>query len=139
VSVPDGIPDQLVAYLAERDAQRARDVDATLACLTERERRLVREAAVMGYVQGRRHPKDAAHPKDSAVLRLVIDAAIAVPDLYPVITGVQPCSECRHPKYNHREGDDPVSPGVCLQCEAEDAEEAHHDYAAAAAGEGAAS
>jgi hypothetical protein len=127
-----GLPDQLVAYLAERDTQRANAVDATLACLTERERRLVREAAVMGYVQGRRHPKDADHPKDTAVLHLVVDACLAAPDLYPVITGVQPCGECQHPQYNHRDGDDPVSPGVCLQCESEGAaDEAHHDYAAA--------
>jgi hypothetical protein len=86
----------------------------------------------MGYVQGRRHPKDADHPKDTAVLHLVVDACLAAPDLYPVITGVQPCGECQHPQYNHRDGDDPVSPGVCLQCESEGAaDEAHHDYAAA--------
>jgi hypothetical protein len=133
--VTDALPEFLVTYLMERDAQRANAVDATLACLTERERRLVREAAVMGYVQGRRYLTGDDHPKDSAVLHLVVDACLAAPDLYPVITGVQPCGECRHPEYNHRDGEDPVSPGVCLQCEAEGAEEAHHDYAVAAAGE----
>jgi hypothetical protein len=133
--MPHGLPDQLVAYLVERDTQRANAVDATLACLTERERRLVREAAVMGYVQGRRHLAGDDQPKDAAVLHLVVDACLAAPDLYPVIAGVQPCGECQHPEYNHRDGEDPVSPGVCLQCETEGNEEAHHDYAVATTGE----
>jgi len=129
--VSEEFPEQLAVYLAEREAQRASAVDATLGALTERERRLVCEAAVMGYVQGTRHPAGAEHPKNAAVLHLVIDACLAFSDLYPVITGVQPCSECQHPKYNHREGEDPVSPGTCLECEADDDEDAHHDYAAA--------
>lgn len=42
----------------------------------------------------------------------------------------RPCAECRHPQYQHREGDDPVTPGVCRTCEAYDPDEAHHDYRA---------
>jgi len=127
------IPEALVHYLAARDAQRTEDVESVLASLTERERRLVREAAVMGYVQGRQHPAGDDHPKDAAVLSLVVDACLANRDLYPVITGVRPCGECSHPEYNHRDGDDPVTPGTCLQCEAEGAlDEAHHDFTAAA-------
>ncbi len=60
-----------------------------LGRLTDREHTLIRDAAVMGYVQGRRHPRDEDHPKDSAVLRLVIDAALAIPDLYPAVAAVR--------------------------------------------------
>lgn len=126
------LPETLIRYVAERDAQRARDVDTILAALTERERRLIREAAVMGYVQGRRHPEGHPHPKDGAVLGLVVDACLAAPDLYPVISGVRSCGECQHPEYNHRDGEDPVTPGVCLQCEAAGSDDAHHDYRLAA-------
>ena len=82
------MPDALLAYLAQRDAQRADAVDAFLASLTERERRLMREAAVMGYVRGRMHPEGEPHPKDGTVLAEVIDACLAFPDLYPVIAAV---------------------------------------------------
>jgi hypothetical protein len=123
------IPEALINYLADRDAQRTRNVEATLAALTERERRLIREAAVMGYVQGRRHPDDEDHPKDAAVLALVVDACLAHPDLYPVTSGILPCAECRHPAYNHRNADDPADSGTCLQCDAEGSlSDAHHDY-----------
>ena len=40
----------------------------------------------------------------------------------------QPCAECGHPQAAHREGDDPVTPGVCNSCPDDDA---HHDYEAA--------
>ena len=122
------LPAQLLAYFAEREQQRANDVAATLACLTERERRLIREAAVMGYVQGQRHPAGESHPKDRAVMSLVVGECLAFPDLYPVISGVRPCAECSHPRYSHRAGDDPVTPGTCGGCEASDPDEAHHDY-----------
>lgn len=110
------LPAAYLAYLAKRDAQRADAITATLGCLSERELRLVREAAVMGYVRGRMHLEGEPHPKDTAVLAEVIDACLAAPDLYPVISGVRPCTECDHPEYGHREGDDPVSPGSCLAC-----------------------
>ena len=81
----DALPEPLLAYFAQREAARAEAVAAFLAKLTERERRLMREAAVMGYVRGRMHPEGVAHPKDAAVLAEVIDACLAFPDLYPVI------------------------------------------------------
>jgi hypothetical protein len=79
------LPAALVAYLAERDAQRADAVTDFLAGLTDRERALVKDAAVMGYVQGRRHLEGELHPKDGWVLATVIDACFAFPDLYPAI------------------------------------------------------
>lgn len=37
----------------------------------------------MGYVRGRMHPQSEPQPKDSAVVAEVIDACLALPDLYP--------------------------------------------------------
>lgn len=118
------LPEPLVRYLAERDAQRAADVTATLAALNVREERLIREAAVMGYVQGRRHPDGEDQPKDSVVLAVVVEACLAFPDLYPVLSGVRPCGDCQHPKYAHRDSEDDA-PAVCFGCAEGDAE---HDY-----------
>jgi hypothetical protein len=122
------LPETLIRYLAERNTQRAENVDAVVAALTERERRLVREAAVMAYVQGLMRDRAEGCPNDAVVLGLVVDACLAAPDLYPVISGVLPCSECAHPQYAHKDGEDPVSPGACLACDAEDSDDAHHDY-----------
>lgn len=84
---PD-LPDGLLRYLAERDLRRAGRVEHTLAAMTVRERRLVREAAVMGYVQGVRAVPgghNATIPPDSTILARVVGACLAFPDLYPVI------------------------------------------------------
>lgn len=45
--------------------------------------------------------------------------------------GAQTCAECDHPHGAHREGEDPVTPGVCRVCEASSPDDAHHDYEAA--------
>jgi hypothetical protein len=86
--VPD-LPEALVTYLVNRDTARADAVRAFLNDLTDRERGLIRDAAVMGYVRGRIHPADTPHPKDShvqaAVLAEIIDSCHAMPDLYPAI------------------------------------------------------
>jgi nucleotide-binding universal stress UspA family protein len=59
------------------------------------------------------------------------DAAVsAVGQTDEETSQVQPCDECAHPQDAHREGDDPVTPGTCGVCEAD---EAHHDYGAGAA------
>lgn len=82
--------EQLTAYLATRDAQRAEAVERFLAKLTPREQRLVREAAVMGWVQGlqrNRGDADAVLP-DSAMLATVVEAMFANADLYPVTSHV---------------------------------------------------
>lgn len=79
------LPDSLVAYLAARDAQRADAVSAFLASLTDRERGLFHDAAVMGYVQGLMRDREEGCPKDSAVMALVADACFAFPDLYPTV------------------------------------------------------
>ncbi|NUH35296.1 hypothetical protein HUF15_00680 [Streptomyces samsunensis] len=82
------LPPSLIAYLAQRDAQRADAVRTVLASLTDRERALIKDAAVMGYVRGTMHPKGERVPKDGEILAEAIDACIAFPDLYPAINAV---------------------------------------------------
>lgn len=78
--------DDVIAQLfAKRQAGRTAAVSGLLAGLTEREVLLVKEAAVMGWVQGMRH-HDLPFPGDRQALATVVDACIAFPDLYPTIT-----------------------------------------------------
>lgn len=84
----EALPEQLVTYFAKREAERATAVTQFLAKLTPRERALVTQAAVMGYVQGVRHPDGERIPKNAPLLNQVIDACFAFPDLYPAINAV---------------------------------------------------
>jgi hypothetical protein len=84
------LPEALAAYLVARDRDREQHTDAALAALTLRERYLIREAAVMGYVQGAMSPRGEAIPPDSEVLRLVVSACLAMPDLYPHLSQGDP-------------------------------------------------
>lgn len=80
----------LAEYLAVRDAQRAEDVTRTLDALSPRERQLVREAAVMGYVQGVRYADAIGRvtiPPDRVIVHRVVDACRAFDDLYPLLGG----------------------------------------------------
>jgi hypothetical protein len=90
---PAVLPEQLIRYLAERDAQHAEAALNLLTGLTGREYLLVKEAAVMGYVQGMRHPREEAIPKDRQIALIVADAVLAVPDLYPTLTGWVPADD----------------------------------------------
>ncbi|MFJ2399821.1 hypothetical protein ACIOUE_00855 [Streptomyces xanthochromogenes] len=85
-----GIPEFLIDYLAQRDADRQSAAAAAFEVLTDRERRLVHDAAVMGYVQGMRHPQRERIPKDSRIVARVVQECLAFPDLYPAITGYVP-------------------------------------------------
>jgi len=76
------IPEALVRYFEQRAAQRRAEVSALFERLTERERRLVKEAAVMGWVQGMRH-SDLAYPGGRYALAVVLDGCLAHEDLYP--------------------------------------------------------
>ena len=88
------LPEPLLAYFAQREAARADAVSAFLASLTDRERGLFHDAAVMGYVQGLMRSREEGVPKDSQVMSLVIDACFAFPDLYPAVnTPVAPAAE----------------------------------------------
>lgn len=81
----DILPEFLVTCLEQRDTARFDAVNDTLASLTERERALVKDAAVMGYVRGMTHPLGERIPRDRAILAEVIDACLAFPDLYPAV------------------------------------------------------
>lgn len=83
--MPNALPDFLVDYLAPRAVQRAEAVDTFLDSLTERERDLFRDAAVMGYVRGSLHPRDEEIPLNKAIVAEVVSACFAFPDLYPAV------------------------------------------------------
>jgi hypothetical protein len=87
------IPESLVAYLTARDRERNEQVDRKWAELTDRERRLVREAAVMGYVRGTFAAGGESVPKDSAVVRHIIACCQTFPDMYPLLGGTADSGE----------------------------------------------
>lgn len=80
------VPTQFAKYLETIDQRRVDHRETMLGNLTERERDLVREAAVMGYVQGRMRP-DQPVPPDSVIMELVLDACADFADLYPTLDG----------------------------------------------------
>jgi hypothetical protein len=82
----------IAQYFAQRDASRRDAVAAVLAGLNERERLLVKEAAVMGWVQGMRH-HDLDYPGDGNALITVMDACIAFKDRYPTIAATSTALE----------------------------------------------
>jgi hypothetical protein len=81
------IDEFLIDYLTRQDAARVDRAAAVFGALTDRERLLVREAAVMGYVRGTMALKGEKIPKDSAITQEVVTACLSFPDLYPTITG----------------------------------------------------
>jgi hypothetical protein len=89
----------LIAYMEERERQRLAEANETLAAMTRRERRLVREAAVMGYVRGSMHGqmegRDAVLPKDSEMVREVIECCRIMSDLYPVMSHLRSAKAAR--------------------------------------------
>lgn len=75
----------LLAY-GDRRAQEAADqVNSFLGGLTDRERRLVKEAAVMGYVQGARDNGGRKVPTDATIVVKVLIEAQKFSDLYPTL------------------------------------------------------
>lgn len=79
---------QLAAYLNTRAVQRTEAVDRLAANFTPRELRLIREAAVMGYVQGAMNGRHRVTiPPDEQITREVMGACLSNRDLYPTITG----------------------------------------------------
>lgn len=88
----------LLRVFADGERRRAAQVERTLETLTPRERRLVREAAVMGYVEG---AMDAAPtkrgniPQDSAIVAQVVLACISASERFGMIAAA---SEGRRPR-----------------------------------------
>ncbi|MCX4786499.1 hypothetical protein OG369_09975 [Streptomyces sp. NBC_01221] len=122
------IPAWLVSYMDQRAAARVNAVNEVLEGLTDRERGLVHDAAVMGYVRGSLHPRGEEIPLDAGIVADVVHACLAYPDPYPTLTGHVPvplCAECDHAEDEHEAGDDPVTPGICAAC---DEDEDRHDF-----------
>jgi hypothetical protein len=79
------------------DAGWSARTQAFLMSLGTRERRLMREVAVMAFLQGRIYQAGRTtprvtgddHPKDTWVFELTVTEALAIPDLYPVIALVE--------------------------------------------------
>jgi hypothetical protein len=90
------LPEGLLRYFEIREQHRADEIAAVLAGLTNRERALVLEAAVMGFVRGAMYGRSTAaedFPRDSRILAEVVGACLTMPRSYPTLT-------------NHQEGDD---------------------------------
>lgn len=94
----DPTPDPVQAHRAEAMAllervfaegrrRRGERVGVALTTLTRYERRLVREAAVMGYVLGRQDGQLRVEPfpKDSTILHDVIEHCDTLAHLYPYL------------------------------------------------------
>ena len=79
------LPEQLLAYFAKREQQRAAAVDEFLASLTEYERGLFHDAAVMGYVRGSMHPRGEDIPLNKAIVADIVNSCFAHSDLYPFV------------------------------------------------------
>ena len=86
----EALPEWLMAYFDQQAHARAADVAEVLDGLTERERGLVHDAAVMGYVRGSMHPRGEEIPKDSLIVADMVNACLAHADLYPTLTGYAP-------------------------------------------------
>lgn len=79
------LPKPLLNYFTARQQQRTEAVTAFLDSLSDYERGLFHDAAVMGYVQGLMSNRSEGVPKDSLVMALVAQECQALPDLYPTV------------------------------------------------------
>lgn len=80
---------KLLPYFQTRQQERDQAVVDKWNVLTPREQAHLREAAVMGYVQGYMDGKAGGeHRKDNEIVRLVLDAVNSFRDLYPVLAAL---------------------------------------------------
>lgn len=84
------IDEKLMAYLGARWDHEAARVKDTVAAMNPRERKLVREAAIMGFVRGAMAGRLAGSagmsvdiPDGTDILGEVVSACLSMPDLYP--------------------------------------------------------
>lgn len=104
-------------YFAKRQAARTARVHAFLDSLTARERALFQDAAVMGYVRGTLHPRDAEVPLNQAVVEDVVNACFVYPDLYPAVATIERCPGFPEKCPNlRRVPADPPRHGVGVRC-----------------------
>lgn len=82
------IPPELLEYMDRRRQAAADRANAILEPLTAREISLVRDAAVMGFVQGMMHGRyETQCPKDADIMADVLHALTGETEGYPVIRG----------------------------------------------------
>ena len=79
------LPEPLLDYFIKRQEQRAAAVAAFLDSLSDYERGLFHDAAVMGYVRGSLHPRGEEIPLNPAIVADVVNACFAHSDLYPTV------------------------------------------------------
>lgn len=85
MSVTQGLSD----YFEVRRQERAARVARKWAALNKRQRLLVREAAVMGYVEGRQDEKtNIKFRGDTEIVNLVLAATDDFADLYPYLAAL---------------------------------------------------
>lgn len=82
--------EDLMRYLLEGDRRRKGAAESRFASLTPREQWLVREAAVMGFVQGARTAPGERVPSATVIVRSVIEECQVRPGLYPTLAGSVP-------------------------------------------------
>lgn len=78
----------LTNYFAARAKARDEEFEGIYNQFTEVEKRLVREAAVMGFVQGLQAAGKhdlKPFPNDSEITKAVVLEAANIPDLYPIM------------------------------------------------------
>ncbi|MFD8577187.1 hypothetical protein ACFV1H_17880 [Streptomyces virginiae] len=91
MSQQPALPDALVEYINKRDQERADRIAALWAGLTEREQGLVKDAAVMGWVQGVISTRAGEQwPGDWVAVPTVIGACLDHASLYQTLTGWTP-------------------------------------------------
>lgn len=87
MTAAETLPEWLVDHLVDRANARHQRAADVYGALTERERALVKDAAVMGFVQGLMRDRAEGCPKDSQIVALVVEECLAIPDKYPTISG----------------------------------------------------
>lgn len=87
MTTTDPFPPGLLEYFAAREQQRARTVQRALDTLNPYENRILREAAVMGYVRGLMAGRAGVEQPgpDADTVAEVVGACAAMADLYPII------------------------------------------------------
>lgn len=88
---PNPLSEKFVKYLEGRDKERLDAAAKMWGNLSEREQMLVKEAAVMGFVQGNLvRPKDRSEfPHDRDIVIRVLTHVRSVPDLYPNLAALE--------------------------------------------------
>jgi hypothetical protein len=85
------LPAALVEYIHKRDQEHADRITAMWSEFTEREQGLIKDAAVMGYVQGMMQARAGLDwPGDWVAVPTVLGACLAHAEMYPTITGWAP-------------------------------------------------